>query len=87
MIARFALLALVATTTPAMAHDLATTHEEVKVGPGKLHARAYRPITPSNCATPRVGHPAGGRLFSSPPAASHPCEKQEAAAEKAAGKG
>ncbi len=85
MIARIALFALIATASPAMAAGIDTTHEEVKTAPGKLHARAYRPLAPTTCATPRTGHPAGGRILSGPPIPFHDaaCGRQLASAAKA----
>jgi len=89
MIARIVLVALIATASPSMAADLASTHEVVEVGPGKLHARAYRPLGKSACAALAKGHPVGGKGAAVAPDGLQDasCAKQEAEAEAKANKG
>ncbi|KQX18164.1 hypothetical protein ASD39_21145 [Sphingomonas sp. Root50] len=56
---------------PLSAADLRTTHQEIAVPPGKLHAKAFRPITPQPCATARANpsaNPSGSRVAATLPA-------------------
>nr|WP_047169593.1 hypothetical protein [Sphingomonas sp. Y57] len=53
--------------SPLVAADLRTTHREVAVPPGKLHARAFRPVAPQPCAAVRTD-PSGNRVAATLPA-------------------
>ena len=57
---------------PLSAADLRTTHEELSVPPGKLNAKAFRPIKPQPCAVAQA-NPSGNR-----PAATVPARGTEA---------
>lgn len=67
---------------PLSAADLRTTHQEIAVPPGKLHAKAFRPIKPQPCATARA-NPSGSRVATTLPARGN-AGCQAAAAEKVA---
>ncbi|ABQ68595.1 hypothetical protein [Rhizorhabdus wittichii] len=65
--------------SPLAAADLRTTHREVAVPPGKLHARAFRPIAPQPCALART-NPSGSRVAATLPARpADACRAAEAA--------
>ncbi|WP_223811185.1 hypothetical protein [Rhizorhabdus histidinilytica] len=71
--------------SPLAAADLRATHREVAVPPGKLHARAFRPIAPQPCAVAR-DNPSGNRVATTLPARSpEACRAAEAAKGASAG--
>lgn len=71
--------------SPLAAADLRTTHREVAVPPGKLHARAFRPVTPQPCAAVRTD-PSGNRVAATRPARpAGDCRAAEAAKATSAG--
>lgn len=71
--------------SPLAAADLRTTHREVAVPPGKLHARAFRPVKPQPCAVAR-DNPSGNRVAATLPARpAADCRAAEAAQPARAG--
>lgn len=64
---------------PLSAAGLADTHQELAVPPGKIHAKAFRPLAPQPCAEARA-NPSGSRPATTQPArATENCAKSEAA--------
>ncbi|ATE67121.1 hypothetical protein [Rhizorhabdus dicambivorans] len=71
------LIALAA--APLSAAGLAETHRELAVPPGKIHAKAFRPLAPQPCAAAKV-NPSGSRPAATLPARDmEGCAKAEAA--------
>jgi hypothetical protein len=73
---------------PAVAGGLHETHEAVAVPPGKLHARAFRPIDQKHCDVQARAHPAGGKVHAGHAAAysATDCSDEQASAKDEARK-
>lgn len=64
---------------PLSAADLRTTHQEIAVPPGKLHAKAFRPIKQQPCTTAQA-NPSGSRVATTQPARTADCQAAKAKA-------
>lgn len=69
-------IALAAAPLPAA--GLAETHQELAVPPGKINAKAFRPLAPQPCAETKA-NPAGSRVATTLPArGTERCAKADA---------